>query len=88
MANLIPQFAKRKVTTEYWLRVITVWFSLWGVALLIATVLLFPVYTFTTIQVNVNADSAKSAEESVADFENVAFNLKKASLQARVSGRR
>ena len=83
MANLIPQFAKKKVTTEYWFRVVTAWFMLWGVALLIATVLLFPVYIFTSVQIGVNAESARSAEASVANFESSVFDLEKASLQAR-----
>lgn len=83
MSNLIPQFAKKKITTEYWLRVLTAWFFLWGVALLIAAVLLFPVYIFTSVQTEVNAVSASAAEASVESFESVAADLKKASLQSR-----
>lgn len=83
MINLIPQFAKKKVTTEYWLRVITVWFVLWSVALIVAMTLLFPVYIFTSVQANVNAESARTAEESVASFASVSKELEKASLQAR-----
>jgi hypothetical protein len=83
MSNLVPQFAKKKITTEYWLRVLTAWFFLWGTALLVGTVLLFPVYIFTSIQIGVNAESAASAEESVESFESAAADLRKASLQAR-----
>lgn len=83
MINLIPQFAKKKITHEYWLRVVTAWFFLWGLSLLIAITLLFPAYIFTTTQLNVNAESARSAEESVADFENLSKELEKASLQAQ-----
>lgn len=83
MSNLIPQFAKKKVATEYWLRVVTTWFVLWGVALLIGTIFLFPMYIYTSVQIDVNSESAKSAEASVASFEDVAFDLQKASIQAR-----
>jgi hypothetical protein len=83
MSNLIPQFAKKKITTEYWLRVITAWFFLWGSALLVATVLLFPVYIFTNVQINVNSEAAATAEASVESYESVAFDLEKATLQSR-----
>lgn len=83
MSNLIPSFAKKKITTEYWIRVVTVWFYLWGTGLIVATVLLFPVYIFTSVQIDVNAASASAAEANVENYEDVAFDLKKATLQAR-----
>ena len=82
MANLIPQLAKKKITTEYWLRVVTAWFWLWVISFVIASVLLFPVFIFTATQVGVYADSANAAEETVADHTAVSKELQKTNEQA------
>lgn len=84
MSNLIPQIAKKKIATEYWLRVSTAWFLLWAAALIVAAVLLFPVYIFTATQVAVSADSARGAEALVADHEAIGKKIEAANDQARL----
>lgn len=84
MSNLIPQLAKKKVTTEYWVRVLTAWCGLWSISLLVAAVLIYPVYVFTATQVNVQSASASSAESVVADFDEVATQIETANNQARL----
>lgn len=51
--------------------------------MLVATVLLFPVYIFTNVQIAVNSEAAATAEASVESYEGVAAALEKASLQSR-----
>lgn len=83
MINLIPQFAKKSVTTEYWIRVVTVWFILWGCGLLIAGTLLFPSYILSDIQIKSYSESAAVAEDSVQNYETVSKQLSSATMQAR-----
>lgn len=84
MANLVPQLAKKKIAQEYWVRVVTAWFLLATITLLICSVFLFPVYIFTSTQVAVHAESAAAAAESVADYEAVATALERANKEAQL----
>lgn len=84
MINLIPNQAKKSVTLEYWLRVATSWFVLWAVALIIGICVLVPTYVLINIQVSVYEESARAAEDSVANYGSVSKDLITASKQARV----
>ena len=50
MINLIPPHARRRVITEYWVRVLAVWLLLLGSALLIIAILNLPVYVLLNNQ--------------------------------------
>ncbi|HEY0964599.1 MAG TPA: hypothetical protein VGE31_02275 [Candidatus Paceibacterota bacterium] len=82
MINLIPPKAKRSILLEYWLRVLTVWFSLWSVAILIGVAILIPSYVLIVSQVKVYSDSAAEASQKILDFENVSKDLVRSSQQA------
>ena len=84
MSNLIPQLAKKKIAKEYWVRVLTAWSVVWSLALLIAAVLIYPVYIFTATQVEVQAASAINAQSIVADFDEVTKQIERANHQARL----
>jgi hypothetical protein len=71
MINLIPPAAKKKIIIEYWLRVISVWFYMWSAAILGSVAIMFPAYVLINSQVSVYEQSAQSASEKVASFEEV-----------------
>lgn len=83
MINLIPQFAKKSVTFEYWIRVATVWSLLFSAAFLAATVFIFPSYIFTDIQVGVYEESAKQAEASVTSYQTLSDELAESNIYAQ-----
>lgn len=84
MINLIPRSAKRSLTKEYWIRVISVWFFVWSVVLLMATAAFLPAYVLTSTQVKIYEQSAQEALEKVAIYENVSVALVQASQEARM----
>ncbi len=71
MINLIPPTAKRKIIVEYWLRVVSVWFYIWTAAMIGSVAIMFPAYVLIHSQVSVYEQSAQSASEKVANFEEV-----------------
>jgi hypothetical protein len=71
MINLIPPAAKKKIIIEYWLRVVSVWFYIWTVAILGSVAIMFPAYVLIHSQVSVYEQSAQTASEKVANFEEV-----------------
>lgn len=83
MINLIPPQAKKSLTLEYWLRVISVWCITFSVALLLGIVLLVPVYVLLNIQISVLSSSAASASQKIATLKDVSKELDVASKQAR-----
>ncbi len=44
MINLLPPFARKQITHEYWVRVMAVGFFAWAVASVMVTIMLVPVY--------------------------------------------
>jgi len=82
MINLIPPQAKKGVVREYWMRVASVWFYTWSAALLGGVLIMVPAYVLINSQVSVYQESAKSASEKVASFEDVSKDLTASSLQA------
>ncbi len=84
MINLIPQTAKRKITLEYWLRVVSVWMMILTGITIIATLLLFPVYVLVNSKVAAYETSAMEAKSSVSEYDVSASALIDASVQARL----
>ena len=83
MINLIPLTAKKKIITEYWVRVISVWMLISGVVLLVVSLLFLPVYVLVTSQVSVYESSAKEAMAKVAEYDFSASALAEANVQAQ-----
>lgn len=84
MINLIPPTAKKKIITEYWVRVISVWMLIFGVVLLVVSLLFLPVYVLVTSQVEVYETSAKEAVAKVAEYDLSASTLAEANVQAQM----
>lgn len=60
MSNLIPPDAKRAVVIEYWIRVVTVWFVLVGLALVVTALMKTP--TFVLVESQLRAFSGEYEE--------------------------
>lgn len=84
MINLIPPDARSRITTEYWIRVATVWLFLLAVAAVLAGMFLLPSYVLVTSQVRSFAAEAEAAKASVAHSDGTARALVIASDQARL----
>jgi hypothetical protein len=84
MINLIPPSAKRGITREYWLRVISVWVCIASVTLLILSVTLIPTYVFIHSQISVYADSAEAAIAEVGKHNLSSAALIQASQHAKL----
>lgn len=82
MINLIPPTAKKSILREYWLRVLSVWFAVWSIALLIGVAVLVPSYVLIVSQVKVYSESATKASQKILDFENVSKDLVRSSQLA------
>lgn len=78
MANLIPQTAKRSITIEYWIRVISVWFVLFGVAALTVAVLNVPVYFLIQSQLHTHSTLFSDAHEQNTSYEKIEAEIVKA----------
>ncbi len=84
MINLISPDARRRITTEYWVRVITVWLFLLTVAAMLAGAFLLPPYMLVTSQVRSFVAEAEAAKALVANGDGTARALIIASDQARL----
>ncbi|MCB9810661.1 MAG: hypothetical protein H6779_02425 [Candidatus Nomurabacteria bacterium] len=82
MINLIPPTAKKQITKEYWVRVISVWLFAVSVAGLLVAISLLPVYVLVTSQVGTYASSAKEVAAKVADYDLSASALTMAKRQS------
>lgn len=82
MINLIPPQAKKRIQLEYWLRVFSVWATLWSGALIIGIAILIPSYVLIVSQVKVYSESAAAASQKILNFENVSKELGRSSQQA------
>lgn len=83
MINLIPPSAKKSITREYWLRVISVWFVGMTVALLAGIVIMVPAYVLIGLQVSASENSSREASQKIAGYESVSKDLDYANQQAR-----
>ena len=82
MINLIPPSAKKKIVSEYWIRVVSVWFYLWTGAIVGGVFIMLPAYVLITTQVSVYEESARTASEKVSSFEDVTKALEQTNKQA------
>lgn len=82
MINLIPPHAKKSVLIEYWLRVLSSWFIVWSIALVVGIVILIPSYVLIADQVKVYSSDAKAASEKIVDYKGVTKDLTQSSQQA------
>lgn len=84
MINLIPPLAKKKIVTEYWVRVVSVWFIVLGIALFVVVLSLLPVYVLVTSQVKAYESSANEAVAKVAEYDFSASSLAQANVQSQM----
>lgn len=83
MINLIPPGAKKSITLEYRLRVLSVWFFASAVALVLGACVLVPSYVLINVQISALSSSAASASQKLATLKDVSKELDLASKQAR-----
>jgi hypothetical protein len=83
MINLIPPSAKKGITIEYWLRVITVWFALLVGALIVSIAIMAPAYVLINLQIGASEESSAAASQKIAGYEAVANDLKQSNSEAK-----
>lgn len=71
MINLIPPVAKKRVVKEYWIRVITVWFFMASLALLLVLALQAPTYMLIKIYDKALITQFDNAEAMKEEFSNL-----------------
>jgi len=71
MANLIPPQAKKNIIIEYWIRAVSVWFALLGVASLTMAVLNVPVYILIQNQLQSYSSLYNDADAQNTSFEQI-----------------
>jgi len=84
MINLLPQYAKKQIVIEYWLRVLTIWLILLSIVAVVGMAIMFPVYVLIKTQTDIYRESANAAIQKIAVYENVSADLVQSSLQARI----
>lgn len=84
MSNLIPPEARKKIITEYWMRVASVWLVLAAMAACTVVAFLLPTYVLVNSQVQLYEASAQEASAQVASYDASAKALVAASQQARL----
>jgi len=75
MTNLLPPEGKKQVFKNYWFRVLSVYFTLFGSAFLVTSALLLPTYFYISYQIdalsniisNEKAESFKKIESSITE---------------------
>ena len=82
MINLIPPAARKSVTREYWLRVISVWLFLFGTGCLIISVFLLPTYMLVHGQTVTLGGQVLATADTSANFDASIATLAKASADA------
>lgn len=83
MINLIPPIAKRRVLTEYWFRVVSVWLAVFSLACFLVALTLLPLYVLIKLQIDVYIDSAVEANSKITDFDNSVLALTTANIKAQ-----
>lgn len=68
MANLIPPAARKKVKTQYWFRVASVWMFLVATACLMVSLLQLPAYVLVSGQLEAFDESFKEAAKDNEEF--------------------
>jgi len=83
MINLIPQSAKRSLLIEYWVRVVSVWLTVWSIAFFVGASILYPAYVLIGYQIEAYETTAQEASQKVLVYENISTSLVQASVQAK-----
>lgn len=84
MTNLIPQSAKKKVTTSYWTRVISVWIFIISGMFIIFSVLLIPVNFIINSQIKIYTEPSETASKDNNEYGLSSAVLIKSSAKARL----
>lgn len=79
MINLLPPEGKKQVSKNYWFRVLSVYFTLFGSAFFVTSALLLPTYFYVSYQIdalsnamsNEEAESFKRIEASIAEANDI-----------------
>lgn len=82
MINLVPPDARRRIITEYWVRVISAWLFLLAVAATVIGALLLPAFVLVTSQVATHQQAADEARARVEEHKTTAHVLTVASERA------
>ena len=82
MINLIPPSARKSVTREYWLRVISVWLFLFGTGCLIISIFLLPTYVMVHTQTVSLGGQMSATADTTASYDEAIATLTKASADA------
>lgn len=84
MINLIPQVAKDKIISEYWVRVVSVWLFIISITSIVVLLLLLPVYVLVTSKVSAYSTSANEGAGKVAEYAASASALTQVNNQAQM----
>lgn len=84
MVNLIPPSAKKSVTIEYWMRVLTVWALIVTVVAILFSLTFMPVYVLVDTKIDAYQESAELASQKIASFEAVSVDLRRSTEQAQL----
>ena len=60
MINLIPNEEKNKIAVNFYYKLVTVVFSMFGLAVLFATFLILPSYVLSSIKLDISAERLNS----------------------------
>lgn len=84
MINLIPQVAKDKIVSEYWIRVVSVWLLIISIVSIVVSLLLLPTYVLITSKVNAYTSSATEGAEKIAEYDVSYLALTEVNKQAQM----
>ncbi len=82
MINLVPAVVRKAIITEYWFRVVSVWFLIASIINISITLFALPGYVLVTSQVSTYAQSAAEAAQRVEEYDFSAGALVKANVLA------
>jgi hypothetical protein len=70
MINLIPNEEKKKITRDFYLRIITTIFVMLGLSLLIASILIFPTYIVSSVEEGVINGKLEMQKKDITPLSN------------------
>lgn len=71
MINLIPPHARKQVKTEYWVRVVSVWFFILVAAMIAVAVLYIPAYVLIQSQISAYEETFQAAEQNDGSYKKI-----------------
>lgn len=78
MTNLIPLSAQKQVRREYWIRTLSVWAVISGIAMLILVILTIPIYVLVTINLNNQTENTTHLSVERSQLRDIEATLKSA----------